>query len=693
MKLSLFKCVLVCLFLGSCSISEKGLLENKDWLFVDSLLLQYSTDSVMMRPQSTLHVFSEARNQVTDSVSSYKLRSKIAQCHYVLSDYDSALIICEQVVDFANREKANPHPAEIQKILSKMQADALNTRGFIFLQRGQWDSALSCIKESFNLFPLTAIAYNIAMTNYHIGDYASAIQYFRKALFNIDSLGEGESHYYQIYSGIARTYQELDNFELAEYYYEQAKIHSANATLYDQHDFENALANFFYRKKDYQKVLEHNRKSAQIAEKLEQPLLQAVPIINIGDAYIMLEQPDSARFYLDYAKELVGSLFQESRLYFPITSLYVVLALMENNLPEAERLLLQPYDTLSVNPQYIYNHDCRMHELYLRKKDFEKAYYYRVKAETYSDSIRNLKVQNNIAEIDMRYSQDTTVLRKDIQLALTESQVIQWKYTTGISIGLFVLALILVAGFVLYRRKISELHQIKQRSTITGLRMEIIRNRLSPHFMFNALNLVMPNLSKYKELENPFRLLIQLLRDNLVASEQIAVPLKQEIERVQNFLQLQELKQEGKMRTEWDIAPETPEDQLVPSMSIQIPVENVVKYAFPPDWIQIPLENAEKHASPPDYADACLQIGIKPQDNAISITIEDNGIGYHPDGQTDRKRGTGSGLKMLQRTIELLNANNSAKIKFKIENKNADSLPTQGTRVHIFIPYNYNFEL
>lgn len=667
---------LLFIYLCSCSVSDKRPLEGRDTFFVDSLTKIYNVDSIMTNPKKVLDVFTEARTQVTDSVESYKLLTKITQAHLMSYDFDRTLEVCDQVYDFSSREKAKPHPPSILQALTKMRADVLNTRAMIYAQTGRMDSALIYLTESYDLFPFIEIGINIADTHYFLGDYVPALQQYRKLLFHIDSLGEGESNFTVIYAGMARIYQELDNFEMAEQCYEKATQYSEQAPLHDLHYMENAWGALYYRTKDYEKNLEHMRKAVRLAAELEQPLSQGIPLLNIADTYIMIEQPDSARFYLDHVKEVLGSAYFEPRFYFPAISLYAALALLEDNLPEAERLLLQPYDTLSVSTQYLYSHYSRLHELYLRKKDFEKAYFYRKETETYNDSIRNLKVRNNLSEIDMRYGQDTTVLRKDIQLALAESRILQWKYTTNISIVLFLLILMLIAGIIFYLLKKNELRHLKQHSTIVGLRMEIIRNRLSPHFMFNALNVVMPSLGKYKELENPFRALIQLLRDNLMASEQVAVPLRQEIERVQNFLQFQSLKQAGTVRIAWDISPEAPTETLVPSMSIQIPVENAVKYAFLPE-----------------HTDALLQILIQLETDAISIRIEDNGVGYNPDNHTDREQGSGSGLKMLRSTIELLNAKNARKITFTIINKRTDTPPERGTRVYILIPVHYKYNL
>jgi hypothetical protein len=54
------------------------------------------------------------------------------------------------------------------------------------------------------------------------------------------------------------------------------------------------------------------------------------------------------------------------------------------------------------------------------------------------------------------------------------------------------------------------------------------------------------------------------------------------------------------------------------------------------------------------------------------------------------KYGTGTGLKVIYQTIELLNAKNEEKIEFTIL---ADRVSGDGTRVSIFIPLNYSYEM
>ena len=674
MKQTYLKCLFI-LFVSSCSISEKQIPGYDDIIKAEALMEQYK-DSVMIKPEAMVNIYSAVREELTDSISSYLLLLHIAVGYYFWNEADTSTVLFHRILDFAERESARSNHAFRTKRLNFLTSSAFNSLGINYMYSGLLDSAIFYFERSIEHNPTVDTYINVADMYLQKGDFPAASQYYRKALFIIDSLNQGEQNYFSAFTGMAKLYQDLDNFTMADQFYQKASHYSNNVAIYEKYYFENTRGNFYYLTKDYDKALECFRTADRLADTLAQPISKAISRTNIGEVCILLEQPDSARFYLNHAKELFGPMFDTPQFNFYITGLYAALALLEDDLKEAEKFLLQPYDTLSVNPQFVYFHNRRLDDFYSRKQNYQKAYFYRKEAQAYDDSIRSVKVRNNIAEIDARYSQDTTLLRKDIHIASVENKALQWRNTAVATVALLVLIVLSVAGLILYIKKRNELRYVKQRSTITGLRMEIIRNRLSPHFMFNALNLVMPSLGKYSELETPFRLLIQLLRDNLIASEQMAVPLQQEIERVQHFLQFQALKQTEHLRTEWHVSPDVSTDMLVPAMSIQIPVENAVKYAFLPDC-----------------ADAHLQVLIKPESEAIGITIEDNGVGYHPDMHADRKKGTGSGLKMLRQTIELLNTHNSDKIFFKIENKRVDATSEQGTCVYMHIPLHYNFEL
>lgn len=109
-------------------------------------------------------------------------------------------------------------------------------------------------------------------------------------------------------------------------------------------------------------------------------------------------------------------------------------------------------------------------------------------------------------------------------------------------------------------------------------------------------------------------------------------------------------------------------------MCIQIPVENALKYAF-------------------DGMEDTGEIVVTVDDNGkgVLVSIRDNGNGYNPGAYNNSERGTGNGLKMIFRTVEMLNARNVEKMRFDISNLSATG--ERGTLVTIYVPYRYQFNL
>ena len=117
-------------------------------------------------------------------------------------------------------------------------------------------------------------------------------------------------------------------------------------------------------------------------------------------------------------------------------------------------------------------------------------------------------------------------------------------------------------------------------------------------------------------------------------------------------------------------------------MCIQIPIENAIKHAFPDDEnIQSPMIDVSITKLDKDY---------------FKINITDNGIGYGR-GQMrinpNRNDSTGTGIRILYRTIELLNKKNSLPISFDIRDITASQNQLSGTEVTILIPQKYNYDV
>ena len=636
-------------------------------------------------PRQVIEVFSATRSRLHDSLDYYNLLSHESRCYYYLNQMDEAFRVNGQVITYCERN-ALADRNRIRILLG----DAYNNRGVFWQELGQRDSALLSLKKAADALrgvttprtSLPSIYVNLADCYMQEGDYSWCGYYYRQALLQADSLGIGDRDYFAIYSGLAKLYTELGNYPEADDYFRKAEQLRKSCTAYERYFFANTRGNYYYNTKEYDHALEWFRRADRITDAFPQPLYKAIVHGNLGETFILLKQPDSARFYLDDARRLFGKAYDQPAFRYYMDGLYASLALLENDLPLAERLLSGVYEQEQVNPLYTYYNNRRMAELYEKKGDYRKAFDFSRMAEHIDDSLRNEKVRNSLAEIDFRYRQDTTLLRKDMQLISAREEVGQWKMLSYIFVLLLLSFFLTVLSLYLYRRRRREKQYWARMMTVNRLKMALVRSRVSPHFIFNVLNAVLPSLRQYGELDQPIRLLVKVLRSNLSFSERLAVPMSEEIGFVKDYLRLRLWSDPDRIRIVWDLPEPLPSSWLVPSMFIQIPVENAVKHAFDPD-----------------DREACVRIRAWEKEEYLHIQILDNGDGFWPDRESKTvlshaaEQGTGSGLRIIRQTVDLLNLRNVKKMSFLVQNREQLTPDTHGTMVSIVIPLEYMFEL
>ena len=667
----------VSLLMGCSNIGGK-----KDYNCSELLLepfIKVHVDSMKVEPYAVLEIYTQKREGITDSISSYALLQAIADCYFWAGETDTSILILRKVMDFCKR-------AEPSYCITTLQAETHFNYGIRMVYTQQNDSAFVYYKKALDLEMKSSKRYSIILkiynnlANYYQrkSDYVNASYFCQRVLFLSDSLNMDEKIKYNTYLSLADLYQNFDNFDMTEFYYGKAENCFDEVSELSKSYLYHEKGIYCLRINDNQRALHYLNLDYNYtaSNPYSTPDDLTISACYLARAYLQLAQPDSARYYLELAEEYYKQSPKIPQIEFSIDGNYATLALMENNINEAERLMDKSIGYSITQPSMLRARHKNLENLYLQKNDFKNAYNYRLKVDAFEDSIRNIKIRDYIAEMGMRYTRDTTLLRKDLRITTVEKSASRWQNIALMCLLALILFAVTTTAFVMYSRRKREQEYRRQVAIVTGLRMEIVRNRVSPHFVFNALNVMMPSLDQHKELERPFRLLIEMLRNNLKASEQVAVPLEEETGLVKNFLQLQMMGHSIGFEVVWQIADDVPSDTRIPSMAIQIPVENAVKYAF---------------AS--EQKDACIDIRITRQNNVICIVVEDNGVGYHPGANAFSERGTGNGLKMLRRTIELLNTRNQYQMAFQIENRNSFGDGSHGTRVTIMVPLEYKFEV
>ncbi|GAB1414845.1 histidine kinase [Paludibacter sp.] len=658
----------------SCSYYSKKNSSNAESTLIDSFAIEFPALSQQNINEAKRHI-TVLQQQMTDSVNYYILFSYYAKCLYAENKIDSAIMISKRMLHFYNDK------LEENRMMEPNVA-ALNDIGVFFQSVGKNDSAIVYFQKAAqyalmieNQEKRVDIYINIADYYRQNGKYPLSADYYRKAMMLSDSLNLQNKYDVVVNMGLAHIYTDLNNFDLADTYFQQIEGRLDSLAPNERLYFSNTRGNYYYLTKEYEKSLPWFYRTRTLAQKYGQEIYISIADINLGEVYLLLNQNDSAQYYLDKSFKVFGKSDASPAIVFYLNGLYASLYLQTNRIREAEQLLSEPYDTTAINALYIYQHDKRLEELYRKKGDYKKAYFHSQKAQKYDNESRKTTVQNNIEEINFRYSQDTKLLKKDILIRKQEQQVQQMSYTLILGAAIFIILTLTTVILLIYRRRRNERLYSAQIATITKLRMENIQNRMSPHFIFNALNSLMPNLREYHDLNKPMGYLVKALRNSLTAPDTIGIEIGEEIKHVKNYLDLLESLKYELPTIHWNVDENINLATMIPAMCIQIPVENVVKYAF---------EDKSE--------DDLLEIIIKQDEGFLWINIIDNGKGFDSAYMSHiSESGTGSGLKILYKTIALLNTKNNKKATLEIMN-NTD-VPSHGTTVSMKIPKEFNFAL
>jgi LytS/YehU family sensor histidine kinase len=140
--------------------------------------------------------------------------------------------------------------------------------------------------------------------------------------------------------------------------------------------------------------------------------------------------------------------------------------------------------------------------------------------------------------------------------------------------------LIYMVWHYLLRNQKDEVDKLSLEKTVKELELQTIKSHINPHFIFNSLNSIRALVE-----ENPSRArkaiteLSNILRSSLQVEKMETVTLKKELSIVKDYLALEQMRFEERLRIELDID-EATLDQPVPPMMLQTLVENSIKHGI-----------------------------------------------------------------------------------------------------------------
>ncbi|MFA6059058.1 MAG: sensor histidine kinase [Taibaiella sp.] len=529
-----------------------------------------------------------------------------------------------------------------------------------------------------------------------------------------------------VYNSFANRFQRTGHYDSSMYYYykaiatvEQSKTYPNKAalpTLYTN------LSGVLILLGDDEKCIAYLNKAEAIAKEIKRWHLLSLILINKGNAFNNLRQHDSssknliealaiakknnylqwehlalsnlgstkyqqgklkeALYYLQQAIKLKGDIdpnYQNTNI-----SLLGKVYLSLGNYTLAENYLLQSLRTaeqLNIARDLVESHQL-LAGLYDKINDHKKAFDHQYLYTVLKDSIEGQETKQNINQLEIKYQtaqKDKELVKKELQISKQKTQIKQRNlWIVGISSGALLLAAIVTLLYTLYRsswhqkrfqdekfRNLEQEQEIGQlRAMMKGEEKERIRIAQDLHDGIGGmLASIKMNLNTIGKEQSELRILPNFIKVSGMLNETATEVRKTAHNLMPDALSKQDLRAallqycENNSSTtlhidlQYDVAEQINKDaELFIYRIVQELVQNMVKHA--------------------KASYAVIQLML--HNNSLSITVEDNGIGFDTTVPTK-----GSGLQNMNKRVETLQGYISI-----------SSGKGKGTTVHIEFDFN-----
>ena len=221
-----------------------------------------------------------------------------------------------------------------------------------------------------------------------------------------------------------------------------------------------------------------------------------------------------------------------------------------------------------------------------------------------------------------------------------------------------------IAHAVLYYERYREGLRTAERlaAGLTEARLQALKMQLQPHFLFNTLNAISALIPVESQ---PARTMVarlgDLLRTSLEHEETQEVTLREELEFLQPYLEIEQTRMDDRLSVAMNIAPETL-NARVPHLLLQPLVENAIRHGIAPRIEPGRVEISVTRAA---------------NDGFLHLEVRDDGPGVERDNGARTRKGLG--LANVQSRLEQLYGREH---RFAIENH-----PAGGAVVRISLPF------
>ena len=575
-------------------------------------------------------------------------------------------------------------------------ANAYYNIGVTYWYRGNYTEALKAQLASLQIREVIGdkkgianVYNNIGNINNSQGNYPESLKYHFASLKIREEIGD-KGPIADSYNNIGEVYRM--QFQYPEALNNQLIALKIREEIGDKRSIAysyNNIGIIYWSQGNYSEAMKYHLACLKIREEIGDKQTLAVPYINIGLTYDRQgHYSEALNNYFAGLKiaEEIGDKNMIANVYNDIGELYTKL----KRFPEARQYL---NDDLSLYKELGSKEgikDCYdgLAQLDSATGNWKGAYQNHKLFIVYDDSLRNeentkksvrfqMQFEFDKKEDSLKYQQSLADEKLKLQLQSQKKQKIF--YIGGFALSVLVFALIFYNLKVRQRANATiAAERLKTENATTAhkmaeLELQSLRTQLNPHFMFNSLNsiqelILLEENEKSQAYLARFGKLLRMLLEN---AESPFISLRKEIDFLQLYLGLDNLR--------------------IPNLQYSIstdPTLNTEETLIPNMILQPYIENAIWHGLSPKETDKQLQIRIYRENGTVNYEIEDNGVGRTKAAELKslfRKKHKSKGMELLTKRFKLLNEEYGSDIKTTVTDviKNNE---VAGTLVKVKVP-------
>ena len=597
----------------------------------------------------------------TDSDAYYQQLMEQHKRWYAAMNVDSMVMSSERIHQYLSKHQNDENDAR-----RRLKAEWLKARGVYYTAiLGRPDSGLVYTERALQQMEgLTGIdgLRIIAMANRgdfyrQLGQMDRSVDAYLQALEEADATGMEDTMKVALLLGVSTAYTFMGDYQNSQRWWQKTSHLVPQMNKGDLFIYYNNRGNDHYFQQQYKEALDCFTRAAELVKGNDDKKWDYyTALTNLGEIEVCLGNAESARAYITKADSFFHAVDFQPLLYYLETE-RIELALVEGRKAEALRMVQHcEYKDVAIPAAKLLR--LKAEEQVMNETGhYQDAYRAHQQLHQLKDSIQNANTQMQMNARLMQYEHDKRLIEQ--QRTIDQERMQSRLAWALLAVALLVVCLLGVLT-ILWRRR-QRMKDVQTRQQIIGMRMENTRNRITPHFIYNALTHEM--LAQMNGHQVKLGPLTQLIRRGVDQAGELKTTLKEELTFVDYYVGIEAQQMGQDFQYVKEIAPDVDMEAVrLPAMTIQIFVENAIKHGL-------------------RRQGGLLTVRATRQGDATLVEVTDNGQGLSPQYHEN------TGLLVVRQTILMLNEQNQQQITFGVDNLE------QGCRSWLILPDDYDYNL